>query len=84
MPVNAPWATERGTQKARTGTDSGAECYSVEDATVEDVGYGDDLGKWVTISFTKGHKKCGVAYAHLSEGCVKKGAKVRLASCSFN
>lgn len=59
--------------KAAVGTD----CFAIEDATVEEVGFGSDLGKYVSISFKKGNKIFGVAYCHLDKTSVKKGVAVK-------
>jgi murein DD-endopeptidase MepM/ murein hydrolase activator NlpD len=54
----------------------GTACYATEDGKVEEVGYGKDLGKYVSISFNKDGKTYGVAYCHLSKRSVSKGATV--------
>ena len=58
--------------KAELGTD----CFATERSKVEEVGYGTDLGKYVSISFKKEGKTYGVAYCHLSKTSVKKGDSV--------
>ena len=80
------WAT--GTQKDRFGCtrDAGMKfhaaidleaaegtlCFAVADAKVEEVGYGKDVGKYVSISYKEGRQTIGVAYCHLSKARVKK------------
>ena len=54
----------------------GTECYAVSDAKVEEVGYGDDVGTYVSISYKIGAQIIGVAYCHLSKTQVKKGDTV--------
>lgn len=70
-----------GSKKFHAGIDIkaaiGTDCFATEDATVTDVGSGSDLGSWVAISFTKGGKKYGVAYCHLSKQSVKNGDKLK-------
>lgn len=71
----------QGKKKFHAGLDLqapiGTKCFAVEDAKVEDVGSGADLGKWVSISFTKNGKTFGVAYTHLSKQSVKNGDNVK-------
>jgi|ERR1043166_8074876 murein DD-endopeptidase MepM/ murein hydrolase activator NlpD len=59
--------------KAKIGTD----CVATEDAKVEAVAAGVDLGDYVTISFKRDGKTYGVAYCHLSKRIVKEGQKVK-------
>lgn len=55
--------------KASVGTD----CYATEDnSTITAIGYGDDLGKYVALKFTKGGKTYGIAYCHLSKHDILK------------
>lgn len=54
--------------KASIGTD----CYATEDSVVTAIGYGDDLGKYVAIKFTKAGKVYGAAYCHLSKHDILK------------
>jgi len=73
--------TRDGGKKFHAGIDIkakvGTECFATEDAKVEEVGYGSDLGKYVSISFKKDGKIYGVAYCHLSKQSVVKGAQVK-------
>ena len=55
----------------------GTPCYAMENAKVEEVGFGEDVGKYVSISFKKAGKDYGVAYCHLKNTSVKKGASVK-------
>jgi murein DD-endopeptidase MepM/ murein hydrolase activator NlpD len=59
--------------KASVGTD----CHAIEDSKVEEVSYGADLGKYVSISYAKDNKTYGVVYCHLSVQSVKKGESVK-------
>jgi lysozyme len=45
----------------------GTNCFATEDSVVTAIGYGNDLGKYVAIKFTKDGKTYGVAYCHLSK-----------------
>lgn len=54
----------------------GTECFAVADAKVEEVGFGTDVGKYVSISYNVDGKTIGVAYCHLNEALVKKGDPV--------
>ncbi|MEY3498399.1 MAG: hypothetical protein RL308_68 [Bacteroidota bacterium] len=69
-----------GTKKFHAGIDLKAKvgtlCFAMEDSTVESVGFGQELGKWVTLSYKKGGKIIGVAYCHLSETSVVEGTKI--------
>ncbi|MDV4164388.1 M23 family metallopeptidase [Rhizobium leguminosarum] len=73
--------TRDGGKKFHAGIDikaaTGTECFAVSDAKVEEVGFGKDVGKYVSISFKDGSQVVGVAYCHLSETLVKKGAHVK-------
>lgn len=55
----------------------GTTCYATEDGKVEELGYGDDVGSYVTISFKKGGKTYGAAYCHLSKRTAKKGDPIK-------
>lgn len=55
----------------------GTECYAVEDAKVEEVGSGDEVGLYVSLSYTRAGKTYGVAYCHLSKRSVTKGDSVK-------
>jgi murein DD-endopeptidase MepM/ murein hydrolase activator NlpD len=55
----------------------GTPCYATEDAKVEEVGFGTDLGTYVSISFKKGTQTYGVAYCHLSKTSVKKNDTIK-------
>lgn len=54
----------------------GTDVYAVADSTVEEVGFGNDVGTYVSISYSKNGQTIGVAYCHLSKSLVAKGAKV--------
>jgi murein DD-endopeptidase MepM/ murein hydrolase activator NlpD len=73
--------TRSGNGKFHAGIDIkaavGTPCFAVEDAKVETIGYGKDVGSYVTISFKKDEKTYGVAYCHLSMRTVKEGAMVK-------
>jgi murein DD-endopeptidase MepM/ murein hydrolase activator NlpD len=55
----------------------GTPCFATEDAKVEEVGFGTEVGKYVSISFIKSGKTHGVSYCHLSKTSVIKGASVK-------
>jgi murein DD-endopeptidase MepM/ murein hydrolase activator NlpD len=73
--------TRNGGAKFHVGIDIKAEvgtpCFAIEDAKVEAVGFGEDVGSYVTISFEKNGKTYGVAYCHLKKQEVKEGTKVK-------
>lgn len=85
------WAT--GTQKDKFGCtrDAGTKfhaaidleaaegtlCFAVADAKVEEVGYGKEVGKYVSISYKVGLQTIGVAYCHLSKPLAAKGATLK-------
>ena len=73
--------TRNGGSKFHAGIDIkaaiGTACFATENANVEEVGYGCDVGKYVSISFKKDGKTIGVAYCHLSKTTVNKGDSVK-------
>jgi hypothetical protein len=73
--------TRNGGKKFHAGIDVkavvGTKCFATEDGKVEEVGYGEEVGSYVSISFKKDGKTYGVAYCHLKKAAVKKGDLVK-------
>lgn len=72
--------TRNGRAKFHAGVDLGAQvgtpCYAVAAGRIEEVGFGRDLGRYVSLSFVLKGRIYGVAYCHLENTTVAKGDNV--------